>query len=56
MCLSVSIKTVVQQPRRSLLLKSQIRVKEREHVHALGLTAVRDIGTVKQLRILEWFI
>lgn len=51
----MSIKTVVQQPCRSLLLKSQIRLTEREHVHSLGLAAVRALGAVKQLTTLEWF-
>lgn len=51
----MSIKTVVQQPCRSLLLKSKIILKERQHVHSLGQAAVKALGTVKHLATLEWF-
>lgn len=49
----MSIKTVVQQPCRSFLLKSQTILKEREHVPSLGLDAVKALGTLKQLTTLE---
>lgn len=55
--LSLYIKTVVLQPCKSHFIKSQITLKEREHVCiCLGETAVRDNGTVDQAEILEWFI
>lgn len=50
----MSIKTVEEQPCRPLILKSQIILKEREHVHSLGLATVRALGTLKQLTTLEW--
>lgn len=52
----ISEHKVAQQPWKSLFIKSQTKLKQREGVPSLGEAGVRSIDTVEQLKILEWLI